>query len=338
MYIPILKNRRAEMGAMKVLKNGLSETIVPMFEIISVDNKGLEETIEGLKKIVNGEMFVDLFRFDISKYSQKIDATKCPFSILVNDNSKYKEYLLELGNYQNVIPVISIKEGFNFDVTEISDLIKTLKELKNSIAVRITDDKLDTYINLIEKELRKSDYFIFDIGEQDISSKFMEILKINNSNIDAKRIVVASSRSSDNETCDFYDGEKTPLIDNSLLFQYEEYNFEGYGDYANIKDLLPSPGGGGGYGRAYALLFNYQDEGVYSFVNDNTTDGVKGYRKIVPRILSKKDFFDKDNTCPAIAIIQEMMDIDRFGNWEKWIKINIIRHISQINKYKETKV
>ena len=338
MYIPTLKNRRNEKIAIKNISHLVSENIIPLIEIINISkNKTFIDEVKIISKICdNKAFFVDPFRFDINNYGNNIEAKKCVFSINLNNNeNEYITYLKQLNLIENSIPVISIKKGFSIDKRTLKDLINHLQQNKKSIAFRIDDNELDNYLNFIIRFLRNEDYFMFDIGENNIDSKFIEIDELNKANILANKVILTSNRSIKLETADLENNKITPYIDLKLLFSFREYGFVAYGDYAGVKDTMPTRGGGNGTGRAYALLLQINEQGVYSFVNDNTKDGTRGYKNLIPLILANQPKFDKENSCPAFKVIKKMNDENRTGNWGSWIAVCIMRYLHQIYEYEK---
>lgn len=149
MYIPIIKNRSVEMEAFKEVNYCFSEKIIPLVEIITdtyipryeidpTTHKPLmtikpgnkkaskvklepiendKDTLQRVFQITKGELtFIDYFRYDPKKYGKsKIKITECELATSLSRAPQlYKSKVLDVCNYKNLIPVISIKPNFKF--------------------------------------------------------------------------------------------------------------------------------------------------------------------------------------------------------------------------------
>lgn len=199
-----------------------------------------------------------------------------------------------------------------------------------AIGLRITEEWLEGCRAVIKNVLRDTDYLLFDIGEQNPTSKIMELEEVMELETSVKTILLNSPRKSGAKNGDYEEFGITELIDNSVRDIFSEYGFEGFGDYCGLKDALPTIGSNG-TGAALALLYDFKKNGFYSFLNPNTRQGLSGYHKIIPVILSKKAILDPLHNCPAIQKIEELVNSGSTGNWRTWNNINITRYIHQMN-------
>lgn len=360
-YVPLLKARQQELRVAQSLCNCFSENIIPLFEILAdkyekkyqIDEKGkfvydmtnnrkkrillpaTENdiiTLENISKVTDSKLaFIDFFRFSTEKYGENFDPKQVTLSLQFrNDSELYKRRVMGICEYENLIPVISIKPGFFMHLNELSKFIKKLQEYNVSIALRITEEFLDEYEDILENELRSSDYFLFDIGEQNVKSKIMELEQVSELNLNAQIILLNSPRKASNKNGDYEQNSITTLICNDALTEFEKYNFDGFGDYGGLKDVLPSNGGSNGTGAALALLFDYSTNEFYSFVNPNTHLGVKGYLTIIPKMLELEAELNKSGRCPAYLKINDLYGRKSSGNWPVWTSIILTRYIYQI--------
>lgn len=364
MYIPIMKTRKEELDVSKKLNEYFSDDIIPLFEILNEeyevkyemddDGKYLMEKKEGRKKksrikkertdediitldkinnIVNGaKVFIDYFRFDINKYGSRIDISRVMLSYRLNNNpDEYIEKLIEVSRYKNMIPVLSLKNVHNFSNNRVVEIINELQELNSSIALRIEDTLYDTLKSIIENYLRKSDYFLYDINEQDFDSKFMELSELELCRTKARKIVLNSPRDPKIANKDYENNCATMLINNTAVTGYKDYNLDGFGDYGGLKDQLPTVGGSNGKGAALALLYNYADNSFYSFCNSDTSLGLKGYKDVVSNVLNFEYILNPTNNCIAYSKINLMSDNNKYGSWATWNNIALTRYIQQIH-------
>lgn len=359
MYVPMLKTRREELSVLKEMNYCFSDDIIPLFEILTdryekrhkidpktnlyiYETKGKRRrriieppteddiiTLDYISAILKSKKaFIDYFRFSIEKYGRNIDVKRTDLALrLSRDSELYKGRIKKIPEYKNLIPVVSIKEGFVFKKKGLAEFLEELQENKDTIALRITEEYLDTYHEIIEKQLRKTDYLLFDIGEQKPKSKVMEFQELEELELDANIILLNSPRKAAINNGEYSGTGITDLIDNSARDLFAKHSFKGFGDYCGLKDTLPSNNGGNGTGAALALLYNYSENGFYSFLNPNTGEGLSGYFKVIKEILRKEALLDPTGICPAMRKIN---DLKSSGNWRTWHNITITRYINQL--------
>ncbi|NCD06051.1 MAG: hypothetical protein EOL97_08020 [Spirochaetia bacterium] len=150
-YVPLLKVRREEKNIIKELNYCFDNIIIPLLEIIRdehnppfkkdpitgnyvyeqngkrrkrVREEASDENIcilEFLNNLLKGKRaFIDFFRFVSKNYGgNKIDYNKVELSVKLNSsNELYKERVKEICEYENFIPVISIKPNFEISINE----------------------------------------------------------------------------------------------------------------------------------------------------------------------------------------------------------------------------
>ncbi len=370
-YIPTLKNRQCELNAAKKLSFCFGKKIIPLFEIVKEDYlpryekdpvsgefirelkpgniiktkrkiPSLEEDIKTLKDINNRiagkEAFIDFLRFNLSNNGQsgkKIKLEDVQLSWANSNNIElYKSNLRKILEFSNFIPVISIKESFEFNDINLRDLCNILRSNNNPIALRITDSLYDKYTPIISSILNEKDYLLYDIGEQSANSKIVDFEEIAESGYLFKFVVLNSPRKRSINNCNYPHKLPTTFIDTSAKTICTSNNFYGFGDYCGLKDILPQNINTMGKGTALALIYNFSDNLYYTFLNPNTALSFKGFKTLVPDILSLKNVFSPNDDCPILNEI-ETMESTNYGNYSTWIKITISRTIYQMYKYLE---
>ncbi|UUV27093.1 beta family protein [Lysinibacillus sp. FN11] len=228
MYVPIMKNRDEEVRVIQTMNGYFNDSIIPMIEIYrdfyltryKTDEAGnyvyekkpnsnrkykiklppTDDDIITLKRIeefLNGKKaFIDFFKFYANEYDDSRSFSNVELSIhLSRDFSYYKTRMLEIGDYKNLIPVISIKEGFNISEFDLIQLIKQLRDSNSSIAIRVTDGVFEEFEEVFEEYLTENDYLMLDIRNQNIDSKFIELEDFRDFETTAKKILLNSPRS-----------------------------------------------------------------------------------------------------------------------------------------------
>ena len=327
MYVPILKARQTETRIIKDLNFCFSEKIVPLVEIIN-QKQDLDKIIGNIE---GKTLFVDCLRISIEKYGNKFDPSSVILSMGISRNEEeYIGSLKELLVYNNVIPVISIKEKFEMDELILERLYNELSLNNRSVALRITPAYIEKYKNILENILQQKDYLLFDIEETSLLSREIELDELSDINISSKKILINSPRESRLTNGEFEENGYSLLIDNRVAQEYLNRGFYGFGDYCGYKDTLPRKKGSKGEGAAIALIYNYNENAFLSFVEKNTKLGVFGYHKVVNEILSQKEIINDFDNCIAMKKVEEISRRDRKGNWSTWIGITIMRYIYQM--------
>lgn len=360
-YVPMLKTRCEELKVAKDLNYCFSDKIIPLFEILKdkykvvykVDpetgkyiyeqngnsKKKIKEeptdshiiTLDYINELIEGRAaFIDFFRFSNTKYGNNIKYDSVALSVKISQNSDlYKNRLNEVSKYDNLIPVISIKPGFNFGKNNFRNFLSGLQYSNKCIGLRITDDFLDEYKDFIEKLLRESDYLLFDIGEQNPKAKIMELKEIKEIDTKSKKILLNSPRKASISNKEFEANGITNLIDNCAKDIYSKYGFIGFGDYCGYKDSLPEDRNSNGEFTPLALIYQYANNSFYSF-RAPTAKNFSGYHDVIKRILKMRSFFDPMNVCAGMEKIKNLYDEERPGGWRTWNNIIITRYIHQI--------
>lgn len=363
MYIPIMKNQAEELRVIRDMNFFFDDSIIPLIEIIKdeydikykIDETGefiyekkpgkkrrnkvelpkTEEdiiTLEDINKRLNGKKgFIDYFRFSENEYDNIKDFNKVELSVrLSRDFNYYRKRILQIGNYSNLVPVISIKKDLNNSEYDLRKLISDLRRDNSIIAIRITDPYLDDYMEFIEDHLTEKDFVMLDIRNQNVDSKFLELEDFQDLDTNAYKILLNSPRSKDDKNGDFENLKITRKIDNKVAVLFKDYEFNGFGDFGGLKDTLPASSGGNGMGAALGLIYLKEDNAFYSIVQTDTSRGVRGFKYVREEVLKRLSYLDSDNDCIAIKRIKEMDGT--YGTWSTWSNIILTRYIQQQTK------
>lgn len=362
-YVPMLKTKKVEMNVLKELNDCFSDQIMPLIEIIKenydspykVDENGdfiwvkrekqmrrvkcepeekYVNTLSYLNNLLgNKKAFIDYFRFSIDKYGKDVDVkNKAELSYRLNNNVElYKNKVLSITSYKNLIPVISLKPEYIFSLTDLQIMIQQLHIQTVSIAIRLTDEYFEQYLDILKQELNSLDYLLFDIGEQKPNTKFMELEELKESGLKCNVILLNSPRKTKIDNKDYPEYGVTDLIDNSARDIAGEYDLYGYGDYCGLKDDMPKPNQPIRGGAALALLFDYNSNSFFSYCNHDTSLGTFGYNDIIRRVLKDEKKNNPDGDCPGYRKIHTFNN----GGWQGWIYVNAARYIYQTYKYME---
>lgn len=357
-----MKNRAQEMSVIENFNQLFSEKVIPLIEIIAdnyevkykidpetnkpilqkVPNKKRRQriklpkseediiTLPTLHRKLNGKKaFIDFFRYRNQEYpdgSIKLDNVMLSFNLSRN-YSLYRNRTLEIKNYENFIPTISIKEGFEISRTDLESLVSDFKANNTPIAIRITDNLFDDYSKIISQFLHHQDYLMLDIREQNSESKFIELMEFQDFKTDATKILLNSPRLRETNNGEYEHLQFTEKIDNSCAVIYKKYNLDGFGDFGGLRDTLPT--GGGHYGCALSLIYSKNHNKFFSAVNKDSESGVRGYRIIIPELLNYENIYNPNKDCPIINEIKSNAKDGKFGNFQKWTYYTLARYIHQ---------
>ena len=339
MYIPMYKNRMYENIFLNKYGHLFEhEKIMPYIEVIDLkigkkeyDEESIVMHYDGL---INTKYFIDFFTFLASEYSQ-IDTTKLKYSLDLRSETpdKYIKRLKSTKVSNKAIPVISIKRGREklLDVESIKAVIRNLQIEKEEIAVRIEAFLYSKFKDVITSLLRESDYLFYDIMEESTDPFILDLMDFDNDD-KFKKIITSSPRKRDITNASYLESGYTDLIDNHLRKDYKELFFDGSADYSGLKDDLPKAGGGG-YGAALAMLYDFKMNSYYTITNKDTKDGSAGYEFVIhelERDLIKKKLRLNDDCLAYQFIKDEFIETGKNGNYAKWNLVTLIRQLSEI--------
>lgn len=362
-YIPMLKTRKEELRVLKLIKEHYSDKIIPLIEVICeiynpnylTDENGefIKEkrntqyrkikcapteqdviTLQKLNEMVEShKLFIDYFIFSLNKYGKniKFESAELAFN-LSNDYQLYKDKVLSVAQYNNMIPVISVKPGFDIPKNELKSFVTQLQNKTEQIALRITEEWIDEYKDIISDLLRHQDFLLFDIEEQNPESKFMEIEDLNDLGAKCKIVLLNSPRKASIKNGKYPEHDKTDLINNCARDIAYANNLTGYGDYCGLRDVMPLNNKSNGKGAALALLYDFKENVFYSYCNHDTSLGMKGYLDIIPLIKEDEMKLNRDGDCPGFMRIEQIPNTHT-GSWSTWHYINAVRYIHQTSKY-----
>lgn len=359
-YIPILKTRAEELRVVYNMNECFSDKIIPLIEVIAekyrvtyktdangefirqkhgkrmlkIKCKPTERdiiTLSNINELIgNKKVFIDYFRFSLEKYGKNIDFNSAELAYnLNNDYDLYKKKVLSVTQFQNMIPVISVKPSFDISKQELIAFLNQLQSKSQQVALRITEEWIAKYKEIIENVLRQEDYLLFDVEEQNPESKFMEIEELKGYQANCNIVLLNSPRKLSVKNGEYPERGITDLINNCAKDIANEYQLDGYGDYCGLKDTMPLNNGSNGTGAALALLYDYESNAFYSYCNHDTSLGTHGYRTLIPLIKSDEIILNKDGDCPGYKKIYQLSGS---GNWNTWHHINAARYIYQVYK------
>ena len=344
MYIPMLKNKQQEYSVLENMQPYFGEYVIPLIEIFQekYENKFEKDSHTGeyIRTVKNGKKNKSKVKLPhkpediitLSSISEKMEGKPCfidyyhkkktptPLMALLRKFPEYKQKILEITNYDNFIPVVSIINESDFSKNDIISLLTSLKATKTSYAFRIVVEKILDYAEVIHQFISDKDYLIVDIAESPISSIVQNLHDIQRLNFAGRKIIVNSTRNASYTTAPYEEDDFTSLIDCSLKNEYKKYGFDDFGDYCGMKDDLNTGGGRKGIhrGHALALFYCYKENKFYSIKNEEET-GQPGYKEVISKIMSKESFLDSDKDCPVVAqIVRARQSGKDYTGWAIW--------------------
>lgn len=363
MYVPVLKNRKEEMDAIIALQSVFNDDIVPYVEIIKdkyiprykTDQNGklvrefvkdkngknrsrkirLEPTdldictLEKIKEALNGKRaFVEMFRFHDSEY-KSYDAKKVDLSLrLSSDYEEYRKRTIDICNHDGLIPAVSIKPHFDISEYDLTKIIGALHSKTDSLAVRIEISIFDKYASVLEESLTKADYLFVDIREEPYLSQVPALMDVFDYNIVAKKIIFNSPRLANQRKKEYQQDGWEPMIDNSVARKYLDLKFDGFGDFAGLKDTLPEKMDYPPKSFAHTLIYQYERNEFWSIRNTDSAEKTKGFKTVKSKLEKRRSFFDPTNDCIGFERIMQLHP----GNYGNWNGVIVRRYIDQVGK------
>ncbi|MTI47970.1 MAG: hypothetical protein FH761_09020 [Firmicutes bacterium] len=342
MYTPVIKNRTIEMKVLKDLYDmPLSEKTVPLVEIVQEKTRSNSKTnfIDDLTEIFSPlerkrNFLVDIIKTNIPKN------TLTPIRDFLTKVNRKKDYSLELlkkfNHLQNVIPVISYNPQIFVD-NNIIEEERELREYYDRLAFRINSNTFDDAFELVKNIIQKNDILIYDIGN---ASHMNPILRANYLTIASLKtqkeftsILLNSNKSNEITNVSLSDGKPILEIDNSIRDLYKSYHkFDGFADYAGMKDEMPTKGGG------------ISPAGIYYSFNSNYFVGFRRNKKlsdfedyIAPQIIASKYWSEYNashhKTCPGCNMIFNIAHKKEPGKSQaKWKGITMYHYIFTLDE------
>ena len=362
MYVIMMKTRQAEYRVAKNMSRYFGEKIIPLFEVlndeyipryktdpitgkflyeIKDDNKrqsrirlpDKEEDRITLQKINTSisekKAFIDFHRFGSKTSPSHLNEEYSTLPLqLAGNYHLYAERLQEVIKYPNLIPVVSIMKKPDDSRSEALKLIQNFKEGGHPIAVRISIAKFEEYEKRLTECLQDVDFLMIDIDRQKVSSLEPSLEMIRQSKAKGTRVLLNSPRNPDLANGEYEEEGYTDQMDCSVCSEYLRIGFAGFGDFGGLKNILPAKSGGKG-GSALALLYDRNENKFLSIRNTDSLIGVRGYSDVIARIMQRKTEIDPDRDCPAMEIIDRLIQEKKSGNWQTWIDITLTRSIHQ---------
>lgn len=351
MYIPVLRYRLAERGAFKTLskKNIFSsEKIVPLIEIVQHYPTGripsvqksfeqvYTEEFEGneFPIIIDIPLYVDLRVKNLEeKYKRFLEPNKLDIEVRLN-------YLLKLSKVKGIIPVVSydpnIKYANDTLIFQESYLRKNFAHGKLCFRI-FTNARLEILTELkcltgpediVLLDLQNEDYRddkLFNLYEQLKSLRAQNKCKIG---------LIYAPISGSFSSSMITEGTVISKLDNSLVKNYKELNFDAFADFAGVKkDTLVES-----YrGQITNIFYCSRNNSYIGFTAKPSMDPKDYAIKIAPAITKSlfwNSFTPKHHECcpGCIEIMNKVNNILHPGNRSTWKSINIEHYIYSINE------
>ena len=362
-----IKNRKNELQAIEKLiaMQALPLELVPLVEIMKLDleydkkrdpitgeyvtepkpikggkviNRKVDDpeterdvTLSNISSLFTGRVaFVDFLRCDLSQYKRvKHEGISLVIELTLN-LEKYVARLLEIVEYDNLIPVIAIKSGIEkLTSAMVRDLLALFRERcpGRPLAVRI--DEIDGYEAVLQQCLGTEDYLIYDINEQPFASRSYEYGELRDLGLRCKTVLLCSPREREANNGEFVHKEYAEIIGNEAMLGYKGEGFDVYADYGGLREKLPT-GGRSRTGRALALLYDNRCSMFKSYVCQDQSLGQNGYSEIASDILADEVDMNPDNNCMVYEAIHEKMNRGVRMTYQDWIQYTLIRYVQQL--------
>lgn len=329
------------MGVLKQLYEiPISEKVLPLIEVIQEKTKtnSSKDFIDELALIFDSNKIESSIMIDLIKTNIPNNIMPTVRDFLTKVNRKrdfYLGYFSRLKEIKNAIPVISYNPN-SFDISNIIDDEKSLRSEFAKLAFRLTSGTFSAVFPQIRKVIKKTDFLILDIGSAShinpaLRRMYADIDKFRSST-KCKTIIINSTKAKEVTNVGLEDGEPIFNIDNSLRETYENYQFDGFGDYACIINELPSSGGTiSPAGIYYSYKYNY-------FIGYRRNKDLSEFDNYIAPAIVASDYwkeFSKTHhkTCPGCKTIRGIVQGTAMGKSQaKWKGITMSHYIYTISE------
>lgn len=272
-YVPILRYRTAEAGALKNIT--ITKKTMPLLELIQ------EIPLRSKKATFNEAYMEELsnysfpFMIDIPLYLNVNYSTKPKtktFLTQFKTNPSLKvDYYKMLSSNSNIIPVLSYADNPRKCITNnFKSDIKNLRSYFKRVAFRFFYSKdFITIMKDIESIILPNDILLFDIGKTKLDNpKIMTMISSIVSSTIFSTCTTVLIRSAINNDVIFKDMIQDNIVanaDNSLLYSYSLLGFDAFGDYAGIRRDTSISDGGSSKASVGFLYYSWQCNGYIGF-------------------------------------------------------------------------
>lgn len=367
MRILAIKNRQNELKAMEKLlaRGAFPKGLVPLVEIMKADleydkmrdpatgeyvtepkrikggrvikrkvddpTSERDVTLDRISNLFAGRMvFVDYLRCDLGQYKRvKHEDIGLVIELTLNKD-KYVARLIEIANYDNLMPVIAIKSGMEkLAPAKVAELVSLFHERcpGRSLAIRI--DELDGYEGVLQQCLNKNDFLIYDINEQPFVSRICEYSELRDLGLSRRTVLLCSPREREASNGEFVHKEYAEIIGNDAMHSFSDEGFDVYADYGGLREKLPTSGHSK-TGRALALFYDGRNSMFKSYVCQDQNLGQNGYSHIVGDILADEDDLNPNHNCMVYEAIHEKLSRGVGMTYQDWIQYTLIRYVQQL--------
>lgn len=367
MRVLAIKNRKNELQAMEKLiaRQALPLGLVPLVEVMKsyleydkkrdpvtgeyitepksikggkvinckVDDPKSERdvTLGNISRLFAGRMtFVDFLRCDLNQYKRVKHEDIGLIIELTLNVEKYITRLLEIAEYENLIPVIAIKSGIEkLAPARVMDLLSLFRERCPGRPLAIRIDEVDGYEAVLRQCLCAKDYLIYDINEQPFVSRSYEYSELRKLGLSCRTVLLCSPREREVSNGEFVHKKYAELIGNEAMLGYRDEGFDIYADYGGLREKLPT-GGHSKTGRALALLYDNRCSMFKSYVCHDQSLGQNGYSEIVSDILADEADMNFDGSCMVYEAIHKKIEHGVRMTYQDWIQYTLIRYVQQL--------
>lgn len=367
MRILAIKNRKNELQAMEKLlaRDAFPQGLIPLVEVMKADleydkmtdpvtgeyvtepkmikggkviNRKIDDpaterdvTLDKIARLFAGRMaFVDFLRCDLSQYKRVKHEDIGLVIELTLSKDKYVTRLVEIADYDNLMPIIAIKNGMEkLSPSKVSDLLSLFRERCPGRPLAIRIDEIDGYEAVLQQCLGVSDYLIYDINEQPFASRTCEYSELRALGLSCRIALLCSPREREANNGEFVHKQYAEIISNDALLSFSGEGFDIYADYGGLREKLPT-GGRSRTGRALALLYDGRNSMFKSYVCQDQSLGQNGYSKIVGDILTDENDLNPNHDCMVFEAIHAKLDKGVRMTYQDWIQYTLIRYVQQL--------
>ncbi len=325
-YVSVLRYRQAERNALKSVAP-ISKNL-PLLEVVA--NRQIDQVLSDLP-VLKSTVMIDLPTYlpVTTRTEQSIGAFLQEIQVNPESRLAYYQRLQD----SRVIPVVTYNPQLSTYSGNIQLEAWRLRDLFPRLAFRIFVQHALIAINEIKQVIKGGDIVVMDIDEAPHTQPYLkstvypQVVALK-TQVNCDLVLVRSAIPASTKNTGLTNNAVVAQADNSLLSDFQNYNFGAFGDFAGIKKTDLSEGGTISPG---VIFYSWKGNNYYGF-NSSVKSVEQFARTIAPNIVQSQPWISLSathrNTCPGcLRIAGVATGSTPSGNQATWKQISCAHYL-----------